>query len=105
MAETREFFEQYMVTKLAENPALVASVKAIFQFNVTDAGSWTVDMLTPPGSVTEGEHPEAGCVITVGKADFEKMLDTPSMGMQLFMTGKLKASNIALAMQLQKILA
>jgi putative sterol carrier protein len=105
MADTREFFEKYMVEKLATNTGLVASVKAIFQFNITDAGVWTVDLLNPPGSVVEGAHESPGCAITVAQADWEKLLDNPSLGMQLFMTGKLKASNIALAMQLQKILA
>jgi putative sterol carrier protein len=105
VADTREFFEKYMVEKLNTNPGLVSQVKAIFQFNITDAGTWTIDLLNPPGSVTEAANESAGCVITVAKADWEKLLDTPTLGMQLFMTGKLKASNIALAMQLQKILA
>ena len=105
MADTREFFEKYMVEKLIKNPGLVASVKAVFEFNITDAGTWTVDLLNAPGSVTEGAQENPGCAITVAKADWEKLLDNPSLGMQLFMTGKLKASNIALAMQLQKILA
>lgn len=105
MAETREFFEKYMPEKLATNPGLVGTVKAIFQFDVTGAGSWTVDLLNPPGAVTEGAGENAGCVITVDKDNWEKLLDNPSLGMQLFMTGKLKASNIGLAMQLQKILA
>lgn len=105
MADTREFFEKYMVEKLTTNPGLVTSVKAVFEFNITDAGTWTVDLLNAPGSVTEGAKENPGCAITVAKADWEKLLDNPSLGMQLFMTGKLKASNIALAMQLQKILA
>ncbi len=105
MAETHEFFHDYMPKKLTDNPGLITSVKAVFQFNITDAGTWTVDLKNPPGAVTEGEAAAADCVITVAKADWEKLLDTPSLGMQLFMTGKLKASNIALAMQLQKILA
>lgn len=105
MADTREFFEKYMPEKLTANPALVSSVKAIFQFDVTGAGSWSIDLLNPPGAVTEGATAGAGCVITVGKDDWEKLLDNPGLGMQLFMTGKLKASNIGLAMQLQKILA
>jgi len=106
MAETSEFFHDYMPKKLIEKPNLVNEVKAIFRFDVKDAGSWIIDVKNAPGGVhvaAEGEA--ADCVITVGKADWEQVLDKPSYAMQLFMTGKLKASNIGLAMALQKILA
>lgn len=105
MAETTEFFEKYMPEKLQAKPDLASTVKAIFQFDITGAGTWTIDLLNPPGQVKEGPAENAGCVITVAKADWEKLLDNPSYAMQLFMTGKLKASNVGLAMQLQKILA
>jgi putative sterol carrier protein len=105
MAETKEFFEKFMPEKIGNNPNLAASVKAVFQFDVKDAGTWTIDLATPPGEVREGPAENPGCVITVAKADWEKVLDNPSYAMQLFMTGKLKASNVGLAMQLQKILA
>lgn len=106
MAETREFFEKYMPEKLVEKPNLVNEVKAVFRFDVTGAGSWVIDLKTPPGAVFEvlADPPAADCVITVAKADWETVLDKPSYAMQLFMTGKLKASNIGLAMALQKIL-
>lgn len=105
MAETADFFNTYMPEKLQNKPDLAASVKAVFQFDITGAGTWTIDLATPPGAVREGPAENPGCVITVAKADWEKLLDNPSYAMQLFMTGKLKASNVGLAMQLQKILA
>lgn len=105
MAETKEFFEKFMPEKIEKNPNLAASVKAVFQFDVAGAGTWTIDLSGPPGAVREGAAEKPGCVITVAKADWEKVLDNPSYAMQLFMTGKLKASNVGLAMQLQKILA
>jgi hypothetical protein len=105
MAETREFFDTYMPEKLKNNPGLATSVNAVFQFDITGAGIWTVDLKTPGGAVREGAAEAAGCIITVAKADWEKLLDSPAVAMQLFMTGKLKASNVGLAMQLQKILA
>lgn len=107
MAETREFFENHMPKTLVDKPNLVNEVKAVFRFDVTGAGCWVIDLKTPPGAVTEvlADPPAADCVITVAKADWEAVLDKPSYAMQLFMTGKLKASNIGLAMALQKILA
>jgi putative sterol carrier protein len=42
--------------------------------------------------------------ITVAHEDFLKMLTNPALGMQLFMTGKLKvAGDPMLAMKLQKL--
>ena len=104
MAETREFFDEYMPTKLVEKPDLIKT-NATFRFDVADAGSWVIDLKTPPGNVHEAAEGEtADCVITVARADWERVLDNPGVAMQLFMTGKLKASNIGLAMALQKIL-
>lgn len=105
MADTHEFFNKFMPEKLLAKPDLAASINAIFQFDIGDAGSWTIDLTAPGGEVREGATAGAGCIITVGKSDWEAMLDKPAMAMQLFMMGKLKASNVGLAMQLQKILA
>lgn len=106
MADTREFFETYLPSKLTSNPALAGTVNAIFQFDVKDAGTWTLDLTSAPGSVTEGPSENPGCTLSISKADWEKILDNPSYAMQCFMTGKLKVGGqMALAMQLQKILA
>ncbi len=107
MADSAEFFEKYLPAKI--NPELQASVKNSIQFDLTGDPegtiTWTLDLSTAPGSVVKGAIASPGCVITVAKSDWEKMLDNPSLAMQLFMMGKLKASNVALALQLQKILA
>lgn len=104
---TAAFFSEYMPNKLKEKPDLVNSVKAIIQFDITgeDGGTWHIDLLNPPGAVNSGAAANPGCVITVDKSTWEKILETPSYAMQAFMLGKVKATNIALAMQLQKILA
>jgi len=50
--------------------------------------------------------PGANCTIEVANADFVNMLKNPALGMQLFMTGKLKvAGDPMLAMKLQKLFA
>ena len=104
MAETADFFNEYMTTKLTNKPELAASVGKVFQFDITGAGTWTVDLAIDGGAVNNGPHDAPDCVITCAKDDWESFLDNPSMAMQLFMTGKLKASNLGLATQLQKIL-
>ncbi len=104
MAETAEFFDTYMPQKLIDKPDLIKT-NAIFRFDVAGAGNWVIDLKNAPGAVRAVDADEpADCVITVAKADWEKVLDNPGLAMQLFMTGKLKASNIGLAMALQKIL-
>ena len=40
-------------------------------------------------------------MVTCAKEDWENLLDNPSLGMMLFMQGKLKASNLAVATKLQ----
>lgn len=105
MAETSEFFTSYLPEKLKNNPSLQASVKNSIVFDIKDAGTWTLDLRDAPGAITEGAIENPGCVITCSKADWEKILESPSYAMQAFMMGKLKATNVALAMSLQKILA
>ena len=104
MADTNEFFTDYLPNKLTENPDMVKDIGAIFVFDIGGAGQWTVD-LTGAGAVTAGAHASPGCTVTAAKADFETMLDNPSQAMMLFMSGKLAVSNVGLAMSLQKLLS
>jgi len=104
MADTADFFANYLPNKLNENPDLVKDINAIYVFEIEDAGTWTVD-LTGEGTIEEGSHDEPGCVVTAEKEDFEAMLDNPSQAMMLFMSGKLKVSNVGLGISLQKLLS
>jgi putative sterol carrier protein len=102
MADTAEFFSTILPQKIADNADL-KSIGASFQFDIKDAGTWSLDLTE--GAVKEGAIADAGCVITTDKATWEAILDNPGKAIQMFMMGKLKASNIGLATQLQKILA
>lgn len=104
MAETSEFFTDYLPNKLKENPDLVSDIGAVFVFDIDGAGKWTVD-LTGEGAISEGAAADAGCTVSAKKDDFETMLDNPSQAMMLFMSGKLAVSNVGLAMSLQKLLS
>ncbi len=104
MAETADFFNIYMTKKLTDKPDLAASSGKVFQFDITGAGIWTVDLSVDGGAISEGEHESPDCVITCKKDDWENLLENRfSNAMQFFMMGKLKASNLGLATQLQKI--
>jgi hypothetical protein len=102
---TQQFFEQYLPNKLAKDPNLASSVNAVYQFDITGAGTWTVDLTAPGGTVAAGPAASPGCVITCAQEHWEGMLGNPSSAMMLVMTGKLKVSNVGLGMQLQKLLA
>lgn len=104
MADIQDFFSNYLPEKMKANPGLAKDINASYQFDIEGSGCWTVD-LTGEGSVREGAAETPGCVVTAKKADFETLLDNPGQGMMLFMQGKLKVSNVQLALSLQKILS
>lgn len=105
MADVQDFFSNYLPNKLAQNPQIAKDINAIYQFDIEDAGTWTVDLTGDKGEVRQGASGNAGCTVSAKKADFESMLDNPQAAMMLFMQGKLKVSNVGLALSLQKILS
>ena len=106
MADALNFFNEYLPGKLAGNAELAQEINAIYVFEIEGAGSWTVDLTGGEGGkVTEGGHDESGCTVSAAKEDFETLLDNPAQGMMLFTMGKLRVTNVGLALSLQKILA
>ena len=103
MADVKSFFGEYLPNKLTENPDLCSEVNAVYQFDIDGAGTWTVD-LTNGGAVTDGPHDDPGCVVSCAEEDFGQLLDNPAAGMMLFTMGKLRVTNVGLAMSLSKIL-
>jgi putative sterol carrier protein len=104
MADVQDFFTNYLPKKLSENPSIAKDINAIYVFDIDGAGQWTVD-LTSGGKIEAGAAANPGCVVSAKKADFESLLDNPSGAMMLFMQGKLKVTNVGLALSLQKILS
>jgi len=104
MSDVNAFFHSFLPAKLQENPGLAADINATYQFDIEGAGTWTVDLTQPPGVVHEGPHPDPGCVVTCEANDFAVLLGNPAEAMMLFTMGKLKVSNVGLALSLQKII-
>ena len=104
MADTNDFFTNWLPNKLANNPDLVKSINAVYVFDIDGAGQWTVD-LTGKGEIKPGAHDSPGCTVSASKADWEQMLDNPSSAMMMFMSGKLKVTNVGLGISLQKLLS
>ncbi|HEX3764145.1 MAG TPA: SDR family NAD(P)-dependent oxidoreductase [Kofleriaceae bacterium] len=85
---------------VAGNPATAEKVKTTFLFKLSapDA-SWTIDLSTLPGSVTEGAVGAPACTLELSDADFLAMATGQADAMKLFSTGKLKISGDVMASQ------
>ena len=105
MADIKGFFNQYLPKKLSENPTLAGDINAIYVFDIDGAGAWTVDLTSGEGEVREGGCETAGCTVSAKQKDFETLLDKPASGMMLFTMGKIKVTNVGLALSLQKLLS
>lgn len=104
MSDVSDFFSDKLPAKLKEDPDIASGINAVYQFDIEGAGTWTVDLTEPPGTVTEGEHDDPSCVVTCAEEDFNQLLENPAVAMMLFTMGKLKVSNVPLALSLQKLI-
>ncbi len=105
MADVADFFANALPEKLKNNPDLASDINASYVFDIEGAGQWTVDLTEPPGTVSEGAIEEPGCTVSANVEDFGTLLDDPGQGMMLFTMGKLKVTNVGLALSLQRILS
>ena len=103
MAKTTSFFADYLPQKLSAHPDLAGKVDQIFQFEISDVGSWHVDLTVGAGSVSPGQHDNPDCTITCSEATFEQILEEPGSAMVLMTKGELTVSNLTAALSLQKI--
>jgi (3R)-3-hydroxyacyl-CoA dehydrogenase / 3a,7a,12a-trihydroxy-5b-cholest-24-enoyl-CoA hydratase / enoyl-CoA hydratase 2 len=84
---------------VAGNPATAEKVKTAFVFKLSAPESaWTIDLTTPPGTVTEGAG-KGSCTLEMTDADFMAMATGQADAMKLFSTGKLKISGDVMASQ------
>ena len=103
MSKTTSFFADYLPQKLSAHPNLAGKVDQIFQFEISDVGSWHVDLTVGAGSVSPGQHDNPDCTITCSEATFEQILEEPGSAMVLMTKGELTVSNLTAALSLQKI--
>ena len=103
MSKTTSFFTDYLPQKLSVHPDLAGKVDQIFQFEISDVGSWHVDLTVGAGSVSPGQHDNPDCTITCSEATFEQILEEPGSAMVLMTKGELTVSNLTAALSLKKI--
>ncbi len=87
-------------TFVGGNPATAEKVKTTFLFKLSSPDSaWTIDLSTPPGTVSEGAVGKAACTLEMSDADFMAMATGQADAMKLFSSGKLKISGDVMASQ------
>ncbi|MBL8632392.1 MAG: SCP2 sterol-binding domain-containing protein [Myxococcales bacterium] len=103
-----DLFDNLLPPAIATTPDAAREVNAIYQFKVTGegGGEWSVDLSASGPKITKGVVPGANCTLELANSDLLGLMKNPALGMQLFMTGKLKVSgDPMLAMKLQKLFA
>jgi putative sterol carrier protein len=103
---TKEIFNE-MQKRMDANPAKLAGIKAVFQFDISEAdpGLYSVAMADGKAVVSEGAYASPDITITMVSNDFADMVEGRLDGITAFMGGKLKVKgDMMLAMQLQSLL-
>jgi putative sterol carrier protein len=107
MADIKEIFNTTLPAGMLKNPDAAKQIGAKFQVNIIGdgGGEWYIDVTASTGpSVKEGNPGGADVTITITSEDFQKMLENPGAGPQLYFSGKLKLQgNQMLAMKLTKL--
>lgn len=87
-------------------PSLKKKFSGIVRFEITNTGTWTLDLKTGNGAVTTGEGSvKPDLVIKVADDDFASLYEGKSNAQQAFMKGKLKVKgNMSLAMKFNQVL-
>jgi putative sterol carrier protein len=103
---TKEIFNE-MQKRMDANPAKLAGMKAVFQFDISgaDPGIYSVAIADGKAAVSEGTSASSNITITMASNDFADMVEGKLDGVTAFMGGKLKVKgDMMLAMQLQSLL-
>jgi len=97
-----------LTKRITANPDLVSQVGGIYQFDITKGTnkplSWTVDLKSGKGAITQAPAPKPDCTLTVSDDDFVSLMTGKANAQQLFTQGKLKIKgNMGIAMKLNKL--
>lgn len=106
--DVQKLFNEDLTRALATNGDAARKIGGKYQMNITGegGGSWTIDLVSNPPTITSGTATDAGVTIDVANSDFQTLVADPGAGMKLFFAGKLKVKgNQMLAMNLQKLFA
>ena len=108
----QEIFAQDIPARLAAKPLLSKEVNACYEFKLAgndgEPQRWIVDLREAGGGairqLEKDEEFKADCVVSLSEALFVDIVNKKSSAQMAVMTGKLKLSNMGLALKLTKIL-
>jgi hypothetical protein len=96
---TEEFFNNIIPQKLVNNPNMLSTVCAAYQFNIEGAGIWTIDMTASLPQVYSGPAKTKGSTIATERKIFEEILNDDSKAWHYFNSGQIIVSNACRASQ------
>lgn len=103
----KEIFDTDFPARLAARPTLPKEVNACYEFELSgpNGGTWTVDITEAgAGKITPGSTGGAQCKVTMADQVFVDIMNKKTNTQMAFMSGKLKVSNVNLALKLVKVL-
>jgi putative sterol carrier protein len=103
----KEIFSE-MQKRADANPAKLAALKGVFQFDLSgiDPAIYSVTVADGKAVVSEGTSPSPDITISMASNDFIDMVEGRLDAVSAFMGGKLKVKgDMMLAMQLQSLLS
>jgi putative sterol carrier protein len=101
-----KLFNEQLPAAIEKSPDNAKAIGAKFQINITGegGGEWYIDASDSGPKTEKGNPGGADCTIEVAGEDFQKLVENPQAGMQLFFAGKLKVTGDQMvAMKLQKL--
>lgn len=86
------------------NPDAAGGLDAIFQYDITDNGSWQVEIQNGTCQITEGTPSDANVTLSMNLDTLTAVMSGELDGMQAFMSGDIQATgDIMLATRLAEI--
>jgi putative sterol carrier protein len=74
------------------DPSAASGLDAIFQYDITDNGSWQIEVKDDSCKITEGSPSDANVTLAMDLDTLTSVLSGETDGMQAFMSGSIQAT-------------
>ena len=106
MSTPKEIIENKIVAALQNHPDLVKKINALYRLDLsgTNGGTWMIDTRESTCGVRQTDE-KGDCTITMTDENFVGLVKGTLNPMMAFTLGKIKATDVGLAMKLGQLLA